>query len=197
MSPIRDTRERRRIASDTGQPFRGWSRRGSAAVAILVALLLATAVAAEEFRGKVVGVTDGDTIKVLHAGRPEVIRLSGIDAPEKGQAFGERAKQFTASLVFGQTVSVRIKERDRYGRTVGDVVLPDGRGVSQELVRAGYAWWFRRYSADHRLASLEAEARAAHLGLWADPHPAPPWEWRRGRVALASQSKRTRAERAP
>lgn len=146
---------------------------------LLVALGLIGVAGAEEFRGRVVGVTDGDTITVLHDGRPKAIRLHGIDAPEKGQAFGTPAKQFTAGLAFGKTVVVHVRDLDRYGRTVGDVRLPDGRNLSQELVHAGYAWWFRRYSGDHRLATLEARARSEHLGLWADPNPVPPWEWRR------------------
>jgi len=138
------------------------------AFARLALPLPGTADAAQGFRGKVVAVTDGDTITVLHDGRSEAVRLNGIDAPEKGQAFGERAKQFTASLAFGKVVSVRAKDLDRYGRTIADVILSDGRGLNQEVVRAGYAWWFRRYSADYRLANLEAEARAARVGLWAD-----------------------------
>jgi endonuclease YncB( thermonuclease family) len=136
---------------------------------------------AENLGALVVGVTDGDTIKVLRNGRHEALRLHGIDAPEKGQAFGQRAKQFTSGLAFGKTVAVRVRGLDRYGRTIGDVVLPDGRNLNQEVVRAGYAWWYRRYSADQRLAALEAEARAARRGLWADPNPQPPWEWRKGR----------------
>jgi endonuclease YncB( thermonuclease family) len=137
---------------------------------------------AEEFRALVVGVTDGDTITVLRDGRHEALRLHGIDAPEKRQAFGERAKQFTSDLVFGKTVVVRVGGRDRYGRTIADVFLRDGRSVNQEVVRAGYAWQYRRYSGDQRLAVLEAEARAAFRGLWADPNPEPPWEWRQGRL---------------
>jgi endonuclease YncB( thermonuclease family) len=127
----------------------------------------------------VVGVTDGDTITVLHNGRREALRLHGIDAPEKGQAFGERAKQFTSGLLFGRTVVVRVRGRDRYGRTIGDVLLLDGRNLNQEVVRAGYAWWYRRYSKDPRLAELEAQARAGRRGLWAGPDPMPPWEYRR------------------
>jgi endonuclease YncB( thermonuclease family) len=131
----------------------------------------------------VVGITDGDTITVLQAGRPTVIRLHGIDAPEIGQAFGTRAKQCAAALAFRQTIIVSFRGRDRYGRAIGDVTLPDGRSLNQELVRAGCAWWFRRYSADSRLATLEAEARSGRRGLWADPHPLPPWEWRDSRKA--------------
>ena len=180
---------------DPGVPGRSPRTRSVAAGLVLVALALATGVAAAEFHGQVVGVTDGDTITVLHDGRPEVVRLNGIDAPEKRQAFGERAKQFTASLAFGKTVSVRSRDRDRYGRTIGDVTLSDGKSLSQEMVRAGYAWWFRRYSADSRLANLEAQARAAHTGLWADPNPVPPWEWRRARRDRSSRRGRVTLDR--
>ncbi len=103
--------------------------------------------------------TDGDTITVLHERRPETVRLNGIDAPEKGQAFGERAKQFIGQLSFGQIVEVIVRDQDRYGRTVADVRLSDGRSLNHEVVRGGYAWWFRRYSGDASLAVLESEAR--------------------------------------
>ena len=125
-----------------------------------------------------VGITDGDTIKVLRAGRAETVRLEGVDAPEKRQAYGERARRFAADLSFDQTVVVRATGRDRNGRLLGEVVLPDGRSLNQELVRAGYAWWFRKYSRDARLARLEEEARQDRRGLWADHAPEPPWEYR-------------------
>ncbi len=129
-----------------------------------------------------VGVSDGDTITVLHNGKGERIRLHGIDCPEKRQAFGNRAKQFTSTLVFGKAVTVQVMDRDRYGRTVGMVLLPDGRSLNHELVRAGLAWWYWRYTPDDEtLEQLEREARAAKHGLWADPHAVPPWEWRRMR----------------
>jgi endonuclease YncB( thermonuclease family) len=79
-------------------------------------------------------------------------------------------------------VTVESTGRDRYGRLLATVRLPDGRSANEEIVRAGYAWWFRRYSRDRALARLEAEAREAHRGLWADPHPVPPWEFRRKRA---------------
>ncbi len=104
-------------------------------VALLTGQLLAA-----DFTGRVVGVSDGDTITVLHKGKGERIRLHGIDCPEKRQAFGNRAKQFTSKLVFGNTVTVQVMDRDRYGRTVGVVLLPDGRSLNHELVRAGLAW---------------------------------------------------------
>jgi micrococcal nuclease len=98
---------------------------------------------AEEFRGRVVGITDGDTITVLHNGRAEKMRLYGIDCPERHQAFGTRARRFTSSLAFGKEVTVRFRDKDRYRRTVADVILPEGRNLNHELVKAGYAWWYR------------------------------------------------------
>ncbi|MDA2912008.1 thermonuclease family protein, partial [Nitrospiraceae bacterium AH_259_D15_M11_P09] len=87
---------------------------------------------AADFTGRVVGVADGDTITVLHNGKGERIRLHGIDCPEKRQAFGKRTKQFTSTLVFGNTVTVEVVDRDRYGRTVGVVLLPDRRSGAWE-----------------------------------------------------------------
>jgi micrococcal nuclease len=150
----------------------------------LVCLLGAAPV--EVFRGLVVGVTDGDTITVLRDTHPSAVRLVGIDAPEKRQAYGQAAKQFAASLAFGQTVMVRVSGRDRDARLLGEVILPDGRSLNQELVRAGFAWWFRRYSRDLTLAHLEEEAREARLGLWADPSPEPPWSFRKHHASLAA-----------
>ena len=140
--------------------------------------LFAGPASAEEFTGRVVSVTDGDTIKVLHANHSETVRLLGVDAPEKRQAYGDRARRFTADLVFDRTVTVRTSGRDRNGRLLGEVVLPDGRSLNQELVRAGYAWWFRMYSRDGRLARLEEEARQDRRGLWADAAPQAPWDYR-------------------
>jgi endonuclease YncB( thermonuclease family) len=135
---------------------------------------------AEQFTGKVVGISDGDTISVLREGKAVKVRLYGVDAPEKAQAFGTKARQFTATLAFQKDVTIIIHATDRYGRIVGEVLLPDGRNLSQELVREGMAWWYKPYAAkDTTLAQLEAEARAAHRGLWADAAPIPPWEWRK------------------
>jgi micrococcal nuclease len=157
------------------------TRRLAVQLQLVAFALFCLAASAQAFPGKVVGITDGDTITVLHDGRPERVRLNGIDAPESGQAFGTRAKQFTAQLAFGQIVQVIVRDQDRYGRTVADVVLPDGRSLNLEIVQAGFGWWFRRYSNDATLAAAEAEARAARRGLWMDASPTPPWEWRRSR----------------
>jgi endonuclease YncB( thermonuclease family) len=148
---------------------------------VLLALVVAipSVLYAETFSGQVVGVIDGDTIDVLHNGQAERIRLNGIDCPEKGQPFGKKAKQFTSSLVFGKQVMVKTLRRDIHGRMVADVPFPDGTNLSQELVKAGLAWWYKQYARhDETLAQLEGEAREAKRGLWSDPNPIPPWEVR-------------------
>ena len=135
-----------------------------------------------QFSGKVIGVTNGDTISVLHNGRGNKIRLNGIDCPEKGQAFGTRAKQATADLAFGKEVLLQTYGLDKYGRTIGDVILPHGQVLNHELVRAGMCWWYRKHAPlDPVLEGLEQEAREAKRGLWVDPNPVPPWEWRKQR----------------
>jgi micrococcal nuclease len=151
---------------------------------LLLALFLAcllSPLSAQAWQGKVVGVTDGDTITVLQEKNPIKVRLYGIDCPEKRQAFGTRAKQFTSDLVFGKMVDVETVDVDRYKRTVGIVRLPDGTVVNQEIIRAGYAWVYARYckkSICLEWKRLEGEAATGRLGLWKDENPVPPWEWR-------------------
>jgi micrococcal nuclease len=118
----------------------------------------------------------------LRDGRTQVkIRLHGIDAPENGQDFGSRAKQATSELAFGKTVTILPRDTDRYGRTVADVDLPDGRSLNHELVSQGMAWWYREYAPDDReLARLEAGAKAARRGLWSVSGAVPPWDYREG-----------------
>jgi micrococcal nuclease len=96
---------------------------------------------AEPFTGKVVGISDGDTLSVMRAGKAVKVRLYGIDTPEKAQAFGTQARQCTSDAAFQQTVTVVVQTTDRYGRLVGEVLLPDGRSRNQKLVKAGMAWW--------------------------------------------------------
>ncbi len=127
----------------------------------------------------VIGVTDGDTIKVLTTEKMQLkIRLYGIDAPERRQPYGDAAKRHLSGLVFGQNVSLRITDIDRYGRTVA-VVMLDGRDINLEMIRAGMAWCYRRYCDDPDYIDADATARAARAGLWSDPDPTPPWRWRK------------------
>ena len=150
----------------------------------IAALLIACSVRAEVLTGQVVGIADGDTITVLDASRQQhKIRLAGIDAPEKKQAFGERSRQSLAALVFSKTVSVEWDKSDRYGRTVGKVMI-NGVDANLAQVKAGMAWWYEKYRkeqspADQRLyAEAEQQARVGRVGLWRDPLPVAPWEWR-------------------
>lgn len=150
----------------------------------------------ETWTGKVVGIQDGDTITVLRAGRQTRVRLDGIDCPELGQSFGRQARQRTSDLSFGGMVVVResglrsgrvaVAGRDQFGRTLARVILPDGRNLNHQLVRDGFAWWYRRYAPrDSGLADLEEQAREKRLGLWVDEEPVPPWLWRKSRRAGA------------
>lgn len=132
--------------------------------------------------GKVVGVIDGDSIRVVYEGKAEQIRLIGIDCPEKRPPFGTRAKEYTSELAFGQEARVYGKTRDPYGRMLAEVLLPNGGSLNEELVKAGLAWWFRKYSKELQLGELERQAREAKRGLWAEPNPVPPWEWRSRRT---------------
>ena len=130
--------------------------------------------------GNVTGVLDGDTIEVLSRHHADRIRLSGIDCPEKGQAFGKKAKQAASALVFGKEVTLQTHGHDKYKRTLAYVFLLDGTNVNHALVKDGWCWWYRKYApGDTVLQRLEMEAREAQRGLWADPQPLPPWEWRK------------------
>jgi endonuclease YncB( thermonuclease family) len=155
-------------------------RHATLVLSSAIGCLLSVAVRAESFTGRVVGVSDGDTIKVMREGRAVRVRLAGVDCPEKRQAFGKRAKRYASDLAYDKRVEVEIRDTDRWGRIVGEVILPDGSSLNQELVRAGLAWWYRKYAPkDFELRRLEQVARVFGRGLWADPDPVPPWEFRR------------------
>ncbi len=140
--------------------------------------------AASVFGGKVVKVVDGDTVTILDNNTQYKIRLQGIDAPERKQAFGNASRKHLASLVAGKTVTVKWDKRDRYRRIVGFVIV-DGHDVNLVQVKAGMAWFYRYYQKElsaenrQRYAQAEDEARANKKGLWQDKNPMPPWEWRR------------------
>lgn len=136
---------------------------------------------AADFRSKVVGVVDGDTIKVMREGKEVKILLAGIDCPEKKQPFGKDAKDYTYGLTYGQVVTVKEKATNRNGRIIAEVILPEGINLNQQLVWAGLAWWYRKLAPDDAaLAEMETKAKSAKRGLWTDEAPIPPWEWRKG-----------------
>jgi micrococcal nuclease len=137
---------------------------------------------ATELTGKVIGISDGDTITVLQDKTQYKIRLYGIDCPESHQDFGTKAKQFTSDLVFGKQVKVVQQDMDRYGRTVGIVYTGDVC-VNQEIIKNGFAWLYQRYCDTpicQEWSKLEQQARIGKIGLWSQPNPIPPWEFRRG-----------------
>ncbi len=153
--------------------------RKSRLPAVIVAIVWLAACAAladepETFTGRCVKVADGDTITVLRGEEPISVRLEGIDAPERGRDFSRKAKSHLASLVLKQDVTVRVKELDRYGRTVGRVFV-HGVDTSLDMVESGLAWHFVKYSDDETLAAAELAARAAGVGLWSLHDPSPPW----------------------
>ena len=175
-----------------------WRAAVGRAVVAGVLLILGGVARAEALLGRVVGVTDGDTVTVLDAAKAQhKVRLAGIDAPEKGQPFGERSKENLRRLVFGRDVRVDWRKTDRYGRLVGTVWVaspevscgrkadcPKTLDAGMAQLTVGLAWHYKKYAHEqdpqHRgqYAFAEEEARAKRVGLWKDANPVPPWEWR-------------------
>lgn len=154
-------------------------------ISILFLLIYPLGVYADTLAGKVVRITDGDTVVVLDSSNTQYkIRLSGIDAPERSQPFGQRSKEALSALVAGQQVEVDWDKRDRYGRIVGKVIA-QGRDVNLSQVRSGMAWWYRKYADEQSLVDqelyeeAETKARKGKVGLWIDQDPIPPWDWRK------------------
>lgn len=132
---------------------------------------------------RVVGVQDGDTLTCLdESGGQQKVRLAGIDAPEIGQDFGRQSRDALADLVFGRAVEVLDEGRDRQGRTIAKLLV-DGDDVNRRMVATGMAWHYSAYSTDPDLDGIEAEARAGGRGLWSQPSPMPPWDYRRSAAA--------------
>jgi endonuclease YncB( thermonuclease family) len=154
-----------------------------------------TSTAQADIYGKVVAVTDGDTIKVLDSSNVQhKVRLTGIDAPEKAQPFGNASRNHLASLVAGKEVRVESSKTDRYGRVLGKIWVQPGDcpGCGKSLdanhaqILSGMAWWYQQYAKDQptedreRYKSAVSEAKENKLGLWSEPNAIPPWAWRRG-----------------
>ena len=133
------------------------------------------------FTAKVIRIMDGDTMEVLYKNTPRKIRLAHIDCPEnKGaQPFGNKAKKALSDLCFGQMVTVHGEKLDRYGRLIAIVTNDQNQVINQEMIKRGMAWHFKKYSHDSVYANLEIAARKNRIGLWQEPNPSPPWEWRK------------------
>jgi endonuclease YncB( thermonuclease family) len=180
---------------DSIRPGRAASRGAAAAVLLAAGLCLAWSVPAARaagpyaLSGRVVDVSDGDTLTLLAGRDRHRIRLASIDAPETGhgrqrpgQPYGQAARKALADLVAGRTLTLRCFEQDRYGRDVCDVPLPDGRKANRVMVETGMAWANRqgggKYLRDETLSGLERQARDRRLGLWRQPGAVAPWDWR-------------------
>lgn len=138
---------------------------------------------------KVIGVKDGDTVEILMDGKPQVVRLSHIDCPEKKQPFGNNAKQFASDLCFGKKVKLSTGwKKDRNKRLLAEIILSNGKNLNKELVKNGFAWHYKKYSKDNSYDDLEKQARKQKLGLWNDKNPTAPWEWRKSRKKSSQQS---------
>lgn len=133
----------------------------------------------KEITGKVIKIVDGDTYDLLTADKKTLrIRMEGIDAPEKGMPFYKVSKKYLGSLCFQKDVIIKVIETDVHNRLVADTYL-DNNEMGQEMIKAGLAWHFKKYSSNETLAQLEFEARNNKVGLWTDPRPIAPWEIRR------------------
>lgn len=159
-----------------------------APVAALLLAFLAIPIQAysDTLRGHIVGVTDGDTVTLLDATNTQhKIRVAGIDAPEKKQPFGQRSKESLSELAFDKDLTIEWSKKDRYGRIVGKLINKQGRDLNLEQVKSGMAWHYKKYEKEQSLedrklyAAAEDAARVKHVGLWSDPKPVPPWEYRK------------------
>lgn len=162
-------------------------------------LSLSLSVAAYALEGKVIGVADGDTLTLLDRYKAQhKVRLAQIDAPETAQPFGQRSKQTLSALCFGKYAHVREKSSDRYQRVVGTVIC-DGVDANREMVERGMAWVYVQYAPKSSpLYGVEEGARRRRVGLWVDPSPVPPWQWRQAKRAGAPiQPERSAATLTP
>ena len=141
-----------------------------------ILLLIMLHVSLFAFSAKVIKISDGDTIVVLSGKEQTKVRLYGIDAPEKKQDYGQKSKQFLASLIAGQVLEVEPKGKDRYKRTLG-IIHHKGQDINAQMVLNGYAWAYVKYSRIY--VDQESLARENKHGLWQSSDPAPPWEWRK------------------
>lgn len=151
----------------------------------LLVILFSGSLYAAEIQGKVIRVLDGDTIevktlpaKIVVYEVPIRVRLINIDAPEKKQPFGRWSTNQLKAILAGQSVTVSYTQTDRYGRILGRVITANGTEANRQQVLKGAAWVYDRYNTDNSLPALQREAQKQKRGLWADPNPVPPWEWR-------------------
>ena len=130
------------------------------------------------FDAKVITVSDGDTIQVINQSLKIKVRLAGIDTPELRQMYGYEAKDILSEKILNKIVTIKGISKDRYGRLIGDIFLND-RWINFELVKEGFAWHYKKYSADIKLSEAEKEAKARGIGIWSQINPIAPWDYRK------------------
>lgn len=149
-------------------------------VIVFISMCLCVCSYAQKFSVKVVGISDGDSFTVINRDNLQLkIRVYGIDAPEKKQAFGNKSKEALSDLIFGKDIMIDVQTQDRYGRYVAYVFTPFGEDVSLLMLSQGMAWHYARFDSTEEYALAERIARGKRLGLWADAQPVAPWEFRK------------------
>ena len=147
---------------------------------IFLLIVLSLPIQSKTLKGKIVRVSDGDTIVLLDSTNTQHrIRLDGIDCPEKGQPFGRKATDFAKELTLGKTIVVEWEKKDRYNRILG-VVYADNINVNKELLKNGLAWHYKHFNNDQELADLEQQAKDKKLNIWSEKNPIEPYKWRKG-----------------
>lgn len=130
--------------------------------------------------GRIIGIKDGDTVVVLDSLKNQTtLRLAEVDCPEKSQPFGTKAKQFTSDQIYRKKIKYVVTDIDRYGRSIAMIYYDDNKYLSAEIIKTGMGWHYKRYSTSKELANFENFARLHKLGLWVEPNPIEPSEWRK------------------
>lgn len=147
---------------------------------LILFLFWAVVASAQKFTVRVVGISDGDTFTAINQDKLQLkIRIYGIDAPEKGQDFGNRAKQALSDLVMGKDILIDVQSMDSWGRYIAYVFTPEGEDVSLVMLQEGMAWHFAKYDSTEKYARAESRARSSRTGLWSITNPVAPWDYRK------------------
>ena len=149
---------------------------------LILLFFLSAQVYAQTLTGKVIGIKDGDTVVVIDVSNTQTtLRLAEVDCPEKAQAFGTRAKQFTSDAVYLKQIKYEVTDTDRYGRSIAKIYYDDNKYLSAEIIKNGFGWQYKQYSTSKLLAKLEQEARQNKRGLWIEPNPIYPSDFRKSK----------------
>lgn len=149
---------------------------------LIFAMFCALECSAQRFQVKVVKISDGDTFTAINRDNLQIkFRIHGIDAPEKKQAFGNRAKEHLGTLIFGKWITVDVQKQDRWGRYVAHAYTAENKDVALEMIKAGMAWQFIEYDTSEQYREAEQAARKKRVGLWSDPHCISPWDFRKNK----------------